>query len=153
VVIGASKREVVVRTIGAVSACLLLLASWAPSARADLQDHSSAELLYFGVLIAATATSLVGNTVDIAKGNGSKVWGWMGFVAGSLLIVEDNSDGNFQALTIVGATTAGMGLWSLILAYRDRPGEMDHSSLRLAPDLVYRGANDVEPRVVLTLEW
>jgi hypothetical protein len=118
---------------------VLLFSVGASDCLADLQDVDAGFWVGSGLLGVAMVTSIAGNTIHIARGDGSTTWGWIGIASGSVLaiatVAADNPGDAAPYFFIPAGITAGLGVWSLLLSRRDEPGDPQARRLMVAPGL------------------
>jgi len=133
---------------------LVVMCCVVPDSQAD--DESAAAIVggtALSVAVFGTAlTSVVVNTVQIARGRGSKFWGWAGILSGIAIPVylEASTNGEPEGY-YAGAAVAALGTWSLLRAINHADAEK-RSSLQLGPTLYARNER-LEPGIAVTLDF
>ena len=135
--------------IGVVSmvilGCLITVAS--------AQDISYAGAIPIGLAAVGAVTVSIVNTVQIARGDGSKGWGWAGIIVGSgiaIAFATYNKDEELWGYWAGGAV-AGLGLWSVLLARRDHQKKATSRGVTLTPTVMYARDDRIRPGMVLSV--
>ena len=133
---------------------LVVMGCVVPDSRAD--DESAAGIVggtVLSIAVFGTAlTSVVVNTVQIARGRGNKFWGWAGILSGIAVPVYLEASTNGEpAGYLAGAAVAALGTWSLLKAINLADAEKS-SSIQLGPAL-YARSEGIEPGIAVTLAF